>query len=109
MLYEVELARLDDLPKLQAATKVLGQVKSTPRYGTKTEGWIAGIWKEFVADTTLDRFIIDTTEEKAIALSAEPWVEWTAPMLEGTRWEVSLLPIVASLTLGVILIVFGMS
>jgi len=114
MLYEVELTWIDDIPALKAAVKVLGNVKSTSRYGTTGPGWGGGSWIENISfDSTLqDRFIIDTTEEKAIALSAEPWVGWTAPMLEGTQWEISLLPLVISLisgTLGTLLTMWGLS
>mgnify|MGYP000610131827 CR=1 FL=1 len=88
MLLEVELMGLADIPTLQAAVNVLGNVKSTPRYGTTGEVWHGGIWREINFDTTLvDRFIIDATEEKAIALSVEPWVEWTAPAKTGTVYD----------------------
>ncbi len=113
MLFEVELLNTPDLPKLQTAIRVIGRVKSTPRYGTKGEVWADGVLVERDFDTTLpDRFIINTTEEKAIALSMEPWVQWIAPMLEGTEWVVLLLPIVISLisgTLGTLLTMWSLS
>jgi len=89
MLTEVELGGLvSDLPKLRDTVTVLGNVKSTPRYGTKSEAWVGGAWQEIGADTTLaDRFIIRTNLETAKSLSAQNWVEWVAPAKAGTQYD----------------------
>lgn len=94
-LYEIELIGPGDvdLPKLQGEPGVVvaGNVKSTPRYGTEFQAWTDGVWESpfhELADTTLsDRFIVECGEGKAVSLTVYPWVEWTAPILEGTVYD----------------------
>ncbi|UCE29305.1 MAG: heparin lyase I family protein [Candidatus Bathyarchaeota archaeon] len=92
----MELGWIDDIPSLnnESDIAVLGNVQETPRYNTSGEAWVDGVQVDFAFyDATLvDRFIINCTREKAINMSTYAWVEWTAPILEGTIYEGELPP-----------------
>ncbi len=87
--FEVELGWVDDIPSLdnESDIVVLGNVQETPRYGVGGEAWVDGEWMNYDFDTTLsDRFVVNCTQDKAINMSSYTWVEWTAPIEDGTTY-----------------------
>ncbi|UCE28960.1 MAG: hypothetical protein JSV85_06795, partial [Candidatus Bathyarchaeota archaeon] len=89
--FEIELSWTDVIPYLydELGIDVLGNVQQTPRYNMSGEAWVDGAQVDFAFyDATLvDRFVINCTSEKAINMSTHAWVEWTAPILEGTIYS----------------------
>ena len=88
--FEIELGWTPDIPYLynESGIGVFGNVQQTPRYNMSGEALVDGVWvnSTFFDKTLVDRFVVNCTQEKAINMSSYIWVEWTAPILEGTTY-----------------------